>query len=168
MKKNKTKQNPPECIVDIVLSFETRQRRLFFRGVVYLLLVMKMILINPNESLFTYVNHRQKPMVIHACAYWLLVTSHYHEGNLTNCVNSYACFYQLHVFITWSLCSYLKKKTKGLSIDIKYLICLVFSARKNILFIRLLMCKKKKRKANYSVPTHHEKFGLENIKHINY
>lgn len=26
MKKNKTKQNPPECIVDIVLSFETRQR----------------------------------------------------------------------------------------------------------------------------------------------
>lgn len=69
MKKKQKKQNPPECIVDIVLSFETRQRRLFFRGVVYLLLVMKMILINPNESLFTYVNHRQKPMVIHACAY---------------------------------------------------------------------------------------------------
>lgn len=69
MKKTKTKQNPPECIVDIVLSFETRQRRLFFRGVVYLLLVVKMVLINPNESLFTYVNHRQKPMVIHACAY---------------------------------------------------------------------------------------------------
>lgn len=129
-----------------MLSFETRQRRLFFRGVVYLLLVMKMILINPNESLFTYVNHRQKPMVIHACAYWLLVTSHYHERHLTNCVNSYACFYQLHVFITWSVCSYLKKNQRFIHFIHRYLICLVFSARKNILFIRLLMCKKKKEK----------------------
>lgn len=152
-----------------MLSFETRQRRIF-RGVVYLLLVVKMILINPNESLFTYVNHRQKPMVIHACAYWLLVTSHYHEGNLTNCVfrmhTSINCM--LHDLCTWSLCSYLKKKNQRFIH--RYLIfnCLVFSARKNILFIRLLMCKKKKRKATYSVPTHHEKFGLENIKHINY
>lgn len=117
MKKNKTKQNPPECIVDIVLSFETRQRRIF-RRVVYLLLVVKMVLINPNESLFTYVNHRQKPMVIHACAYWLLVTSHYHEGNLTNCVfrmhTSINCMFLLH-----DLCVHIsKKKTKGLSIDI--------------------------------------------------
>lgn len=108
MKKNKTKQNPPECIVDIVLSFETRQRRIF-RGVVYLLLVVKMVLINPNESLFTYVNHRQKPMVIHACAYWLLVTSHYHEGNLTNCVfhmhTSINCMFLLH-----DLCVHISKK----------------------------------------------------------
>lgn len=29
-KKKQNKTNPPECIVDIVLSFETRQRRLFF------------------------------------------------------------------------------------------------------------------------------------------
>lgn len=88
-KQNKTKSSWMYCTnVDIVLSFETRQRRLFFRGVVYLLLVVKMVLINPNESLFTYVNHRQKPMVIHACAYWLLVISHYHERHLTNYVNS--------------------------------------------------------------------------------
>lgn len=34
--------------------------------------VVKTVLINPSESLFTFVNHPQKPMVSLACAYWSL------------------------------------------------------------------------------------------------